>query len=181
MTTYIALLRAVNLGPTNKVAMADLRVLVGELGFADVKTLLQSGNVVFRGKTQKTAALEQLLEKETAKRLGLTTDYFVRTAEELETIITRNPFPDAAKNDPSHLVVSFMKDAPPAASVKALQAAIVGREQLRADGRHAYIVYPDGIGESKLTAALALRHLKTAGTGRNWNTVLKLRNLTTGA
>ena len=82
MTTYIALLRGINLGGKRKVGMTDLRDLVTGLGFADVRTLLQSGNVLFRTPARKTATLERLLEVETEKRLALKTTYHVRTAEE---------------------------------------------------------------------------------------------------
>src|SRR5262245_27436062 len=104
MTVHIALLRAINVGGNAKVAMSDLRDFVASLGFADVQSLLQTGNLVFRGGRQSGAALEEVLETEAAKRLGLETDFFVRTAKEWETIVARNPFRDEAHSDPSHLV-----------------------------------------------------------------------------
>jgi uncharacterized protein (DUF1697 family) len=174
MTTYVGLLRAVNLGPTNKVAMADLRDLLGELGLNDVRSLLQSGNLVFRSATRSTSRLERLLEEETAWRLGLDTQYFVRTAREWREVVADNPFPAEAKRDPGHLLVVVLKDAPAREAVTALQKAIAGREVVRVKGRQAYVVYPDGIGRSRLTSALIERKLGTRGTGRNWNTTLKL-------
>ncbi len=178
MTTYIALLRAINVGGTKTIAMADLRAFVEALGFDDARTLLQTGNVVFEGKAQGAAAIERLLESEAAKRLDLQTDFMIRTDKELAAIITRNRFPNEAKRDPSHLVVQFMKDAPTAAAVKSLQGAIKGPETVRAIGKQLYVVYPDGIGRSKLTAKLMEDKLGTRATGRNWNTVLKLAALT---
>jgi len=174
MPTYIALLRAINVGGRTRVPMSDLRDLLGALGFARVKSLLQSGNLLFQSSRRTDAALERLLERETEKRLGVSVDYFVRTADELQTIIARNPFPHAAERDPSHLVVLVLKDAAQAKDVKALQAAIQGPEIIRADGKQLYLVYPAGIGQSKLTNALIERKLRLRGTGRNWNTVLKL-------
>ena len=171
---HIALLRAVNLAGYNKVAMADLKALLVGLGFKDAQTLLQSGNVVFSGGSKTTAALEQALERAAAKQLGLHTDFFVRTATEWQAIIDANPFPREAQDDPSHLVAVILKGDVSAANVSALQKAIVGREVVRAKGRCAYIVYPDGMGRSKLTAALIEKKLGTRGTARNWNTVLKL-------
>ncbi len=170
----VALLRAINLPGYKQVSMADLCDWVTKLGFKEAKSLLQSGNLVFRSDTRSTAQLERLLETEAAKRLGLQTDFFVRTAAEWKAIIAANPFPGEAKRDPGHLVVMFLKAAPDPQEVKALQAAIKGREIVRADGREAYIVYPDGIGRSRLTNALIEKKLGTRGTGRNWNTVLKL-------
>jgi uncharacterized protein (DUF1697 family) len=174
MTTHVALLRAINLAGKNVVNMANLRSLFEELGFSQAQSLLQSGNVVFDGRARKPAELERVLEQATAKRLGVQTDYFVRTSKEWSQIVATNPFRREAKEDPGHLLVVCLKKAPAAADVRALQAAILGRESVRAEGRQAYIVYPDGVGRSKLTATVIESKLGTRGTARNWNTVLKL-------
>jgi uncharacterized protein (DUF1697 family) len=175
--THLGFLRAVNVGRTGKIAMADLRAWLTKLGFVNTQTLLQSGNLVFGGGPLTGAALEQDLEREAEKRLGLQTDFFIRTVKEWEEVIKHNPFRDAAKNDASHLVVAVLKSSPTASQVKALETAIKGRERLRAYGRHAYIVYPEGIGTSKLTLSVIERHLGTRGTCRNWNTTLKMAAL----
>jgi uncharacterized protein (DUF1697 family) len=177
MPFQIGLLRAINVGGRNRVAMAALRDMLAELGFRDVQTLLQSGNVVFRGGRSTGAALEKLLEAETKQRLAVEVDYVVRTEKDLQTVIAQNPFKNEARLDPGHLVVMFLKSAAQAKQVAALEGAIRGRETLRAAGKHLYIVYPDGIGVSKLTGALIEKHLATRGTARNWNTVLKLAAL----
>jgi uncharacterized protein (DUF1697 family) len=179
MPIYLAFLRAVNLPGHKPAAMADLRDLLTQLGFSDPRSLLQSGNLVFRGKERSTAGLERLLETEAAQRLGLETDFFVRTAEEWREIVDRNPFPKEAEGDPGHLVVVLLKETPSLEQVNGLQAAIKGREVVRGVGRQAYIVYPDGIGRSRLTSAIIEKRLSTRGTGRNWNTVLRLATLTT--
>jgi uncharacterized protein (DUF1697 family) len=177
MTTFIGLLRAVNLGAHNKVSMSDLRDLLTGLAARDVTTVLQSGNVVFRSDVRSAAALEQQIEGALSKQLSIATDVFVRSAEEWKTLIKANPFPRETKQDPSHLLVMPLKSAPRPASVTALQRAIQGREMVLAKGRCAYIVYADGIGRSRLTNVLIEKHLETRGTGRNWNTVLKLEAL----
>ena len=177
MTNYVGLLRGVNVGGRALVSMAELRRSLTELGLDDVRTLLQSGNVVFRADSRKPADLERLLERHVEKTLGLRTTFFVRTAKEFDGIIARNPFRDGAKRDPGHLVVQFLKDAPSAAAVKALESAINGPETVRANGKHLYVVYPAGIGRSKLSNKLIEDKLGTRGTGRNWNTVLKLAAL----
>ena len=177
MTRYIGLLRAVNLGGHHQVAMPALRELLTRLGFTDPRTLLQSGNVVFGCDRRPAAELESALEAEVERRLKVATDFFVRTAEEWRDIVARNPFLKEAERDPSHLVLMALKDRPTAQAVQDLRAAITGPEVVRADGRHAYIVYPDGIGRSRLTNALIEKKLRTRGTGRNWNTVLKLNAL----
>lgn len=177
MTRYVALLRAVNLGSHNKVAMSDLRVWLEDLGFSNPQTLLNSGNVVFEGTAQSPERLEAKLEADARKRLKIDTPFVVRTGDDLTRVVARNPFPKEAASDPGHLLVVFAKSSLAAANVKTLEAAIVGRERVRADGRQLYIVYPDGVGRSKLTAALIDRTLGVAGTARNWNTVQKLKEL----
>jgi uncharacterized protein (DUF1697 family) len=179
MSVFIALLRAVNVGGSGKVAMSDLRAMATDMGLEAPRTLLQSGNLVFSAK-EKAEVLESRLEAETATRFGLKTAYLVRTAAEWDALIAANPFPKEAKADPAHLVAMPLKAAPTAASVKALRESIRGRETAECIGRTLYLVYPDGIGTSKLTIALIERKLATIGTGRNWNTVLKLAALAAG-
>src|SRR5262249_3780924 len=154
MSIFIALLRGINVGGHNKVAMSDLRDLCADLGFAHVKSLLQTGNLIFEGGQQGGAELESLLEKETAKRLDLSADYIIRSANEWRRILDRNPFPAHAQEDPSHLVVVFLKSAPSAKRVENLREAIKGPEDLHCDKKNLYIVYPAGIGRSKLTGML---------------------------
>lgn len=180
MPTFVALLRAVNLGGDSQVKMSSLCDVVSRLGYQDVRTLLQSGNLVFRGGRETPRELEQRLETEVGQRLGLRTDFFVRSNEEWNSIIQRNPFPKEAQADPSHLVVTVLRAAPPKERWAALDEAIRGRERVRGSGREAYIVYPDGIGRSKLTARLIETSLGTRGTSRNWNTVTKLGAMVAG-
>jgi uncharacterized protein (DUF1697 family) len=180
MTAYIALLRGVNVGGHGTVAMTDLRDCVTRLGFTDVRTLLQSGNLVFASEKRPTVALEQLLEKEVTAQLDLQADFMIRTAAEWGKIIARNPFPAEAKSDPGHLVVVALKEAAKQKDVESLRAAFVGPETIRADGRQLYILYPDGQGRSRLTNTFIEKKLGTRGTARNWNTVLKLGALAQG-
>ena len=165
MTVHIALLRAVNLGPHNKVSMSDLKEVFAGLGYKDAKTLLQSGNVVFESKTTG-AKLEKQLEDAAREQLDLDTDFIVRTAKQWDEINKRNPFPKEAKADPGHLVLMACKDKPP----KDVKITGAKRERVEIAGKDIYIVYPDGIGVSRLK-------IGTVGTGRNWNTVLKLAAL----
>lgn len=180
MTTHVGLLRAVNLAGVNKVAMSELRDMLDALGMEDARTLLNSGNVVFRSGVASTDKLEALLERAAAKRLKVAAEFFVRSANEWKAIIGGNPFQKEAKSDPGHLLVMCLKHAPSSAAVAALQNAIQGREQVRAAGRNAYLTYPDGVGRSKLTTATIEKHLGTRGTARNWNTVLKLDAIASG-
>jgi uncharacterized protein (DUF1697 family) len=177
MKSYVALVRGINVGGKAMVAMADLQAFFEADGFSEVKTLLQSGNVVFKAKAASAAALEKQLEKAAEKTFGRALDFFVRDGAAWSAVVKGNPFQREAQEDPSHLLVLFLKDQLTKASVAALQAAIVGREYVRAGDRCLYLVYPDGIGESKLTNAVMDRKLGMSGTGRNWNTVIKLAGL----
>jgi uncharacterized protein (DUF1697 family) len=176
MPKHIALLRAVNVGGTGKVPMAELRAMFAKLGFDDAQTLLQSGNVVFDGGKQKSADLEALLEKETEKRFKHRPDYMIRTGAEWKKLVAANPFTREAKTDPGRLVVLPFKTKP-TGDIKALRAAIKGKEEVELVGRELYAYYPDGQGNSKLSGALIEKHLGARGTARNWNTVLKLAAL----
>ena len=169
MPTHIVLLRGVNVGGNRKLAMSDLRTWAEGLGFAGVRTLLQSGNLLLDYEGE-SAALEQRLESAAAAALGLSTDFIVRTPEEMEAVIARNPFPEAAEADPSRLLVTFLKQPPAAKAVAAVLAEASRQpEQVRADGREVYVVYPSGAGDSKLKL-----NFRVPGTARNWNTVRKL-------
>jgi uncharacterized protein (DUF1697 family) len=178
LSPRIALLRAVNVGGA-KVAMAELRKLAEDLGLGRPKTLLNSGNLVFDS-SKPPDRLEALLERETETKLGVKTPYMVRTLGEWREIIAANPYPQEARDDPGHLVLMAFKDAPAGDAVEDLKAANPGREYMTLKGREIFVVYPDGQGESKLNP-LWPRKLKTPGTGRNWNTVLKLEALAASA
>src|SRR5262245_27253741 len=148
MTTHIALVRAVNLPGHNKVRMTDLCQMLAELGLKDVRSILQSGNLLFSDNSRSSTELEDCLENAASKRLGLETEFFVRTVADWKTVIKNNPFLKEAEQDPSHLLVMFLKTAPDRAAVAALQKSIKGREVVSAKGNQAYIVYTDGIGRS---------------------------------
>jgi uncharacterized protein (DUF1697 family) len=177
MASYILLLRGVNVGGKQKVPMAALRAMIEREGFGDVATVLQSGNAVFAGVRSKPPQLEKLFADKIASSLKVQTDCFIRTSKEWVDAIAASPFPAEAKADPSHLVMLALSAAPAPARVAALREAIVGRETLAAAGRQLYAYYPDGIGESKLTLPVIEKQLGVRGTGRNWNTVLKLSEL----
>ena len=172
---HIALLRAVNVGGRAKIAMADLKVLMDDMGLEDGRTLLQSGNLVFRARGLPGDELERRLEDEAEHRLGLKTDVLVRTAAEWSRVIEANPFAREAADDPGRLLVLALKAPPVAGGLDALRAAITGPERIAGEGRHVYAVYPEGVGGSRLTTPLIERRLGVRATGRNWNTVLKLQ------
>jgi uncharacterized protein (DUF1697 family) len=157
--------------------MADLRQLCADIGFANPQSLLNSGNLLFESEKGTPVQLERILEAETKKRLGLATEFFVRTPREWAGVIADNPFTKEAISDPGHLLVMFLKDRVGPKEVASLRKAITGPEVVRGTGKQVYITYPAGVGRSRLTSALIDAKLGTRGTGRNWNTVLKLGNL----
>src|SRR5690349_20271266 len=120
MKTYIALLRAINVGGNSKIAMADLKAMLVDLGYANPQSLLQTGNLVFQAKESSAAKLETKLEQAAAKRFDLQTDIFVRTAAEWQQAIAANPFPKEAASDPSHLLIMSLKAAPTKQALKEL-------------------------------------------------------------
>jgi uncharacterized protein (DUF1697 family) len=174
--TFIALLRAVNVTGYNRLTMIALRNFAIDLGLKNVRTVLQSGNVVFDVSGERSNdRLERRLEEEAALQLGITTDFFVRSRDEWDAMIEANPFQTEARDDPAHLVVMLLKHEATAAAEHAVRSAIKGSERIARGARLLYAVYPDGIGRSKLTNAVIERRLGTRGTARNWNTVLRLQ------
>lgn len=174
---FIAFLRGINVGGRGMIAMADLKTLFAKEGFLDTRTLLQSGNVVFKTKAAATTdALEKKIAAAIAKRFAANVKIMVRTPDELKKIVARNPFPDAARDDPSHLLVDFLSEKPTAAAAKAMTALAskFPNEPFSLDGREFFIHYSKNIGESKFTNAIIDRTLGVSGTARNWNTVTKL-------
>ena len=171
----VALFRAVNVGGRS-LPMADLRAALEELGFAGVRTLLQSGNAVFTPPAAPGRTLERRIEAALVERFGLRADVFVRSRADVDAIVAANPFPHEAAHDPARLVVMVLEAAPSEDEAGAVRSAVVGREQVRRGTRHLYLYYPDGQGTSKLTNAVIERRLGMRGTARNWNTVLKIRD-----
>ena len=154
--------------------MAELRQMAEALGYAEPRTLLQSGNLLFRAAGSSAAAVERALREGSRRALGVEIEFFVRTAAEWAALVSENPFPREAKADPGHLLAMPLSGAPGRGPITALENAIPGRERFRVIGRTAYLVYPDGVGRSRFTVALIERTLGVRATGRNWNTVLKI-------
>jgi uncharacterized protein (DUF1697 family) len=171
--TFVALLRAINLGKRNRVAMADLRSLLAEQGYANVTTHLQSGNVVLEAPERRPGAVERSIEEALRQRLGLDIDVMVRTGEDLAKVTRSNPFL-ARGADPSTLHVSFLKSPPPATA--ALAEADLAPDELVLMGKELYLRYPEGLGRSKMGAFLE-RTRPVRGTVRKWSVVTKLAEL----
>ncbi len=167
MPTHVALLRGINVGGRNKVAMADLREVVSSLGFADVATYVQSGNVVFSAKAPKARAIEAAIEEQ----LGVSCSVVVVSRDELARVVAENPWPE--ETDGKHLHVIFSTGEPDAGVVEAAVEKAGGDDEARIVAGTLYMHTPNGLGRSKLAAELARRG-PPDGTARNWTTVTKL-------
>jgi uncharacterized protein (DUF1697 family) len=176
--TYAALLCGVNLGSRNKVSMADLGALVAALGYEDVRTYLQSGNVVFVA-TEPGATIVRRLEEALARELGVPASVIVRTRTELRRVVDANPFA-RRERDPKKLLVTFLADTPSRAAVRALDPTEHAPDEFAVVRREVYLHCPNGYGRTKLSNAYFERKLGVAGTNRNWRTVTALAELAGG-
>ena len=175
MTTYVALLRGINVGGNNKVPMADLRAMCLGLGYDNVETYIQSGNVVFDTAVSE-AAIASDMEAGLLSTFGLTLSVVVRSAAELVEIVARNPFP--SETDGTKLHVTCFASPLAAAMVAKLDPSFSPPDTFVLDGRDMYLHLPGGMGASKLAVHIGQK-LGKLGTGRNWNTVLKLVEMST--
>ena len=163
MKSFIALLRAVNVGGTGKLPMTELKAMCEAVGFKSVRTYIASGNVVFQS-SKTEAQVKAALEASLAAYAGKPVAVLVRTAEQMAEVLANSPFPEMAGN---RTVAHFLDRAPAAAELKAVSGR--GREELRLGLREIYVYYADGMGDSKLKSPAAKN-----GTARNMNTIAKL-------
>ena len=176
---YIALLRGVNVGGKNKLPMKELAALLTELGCSEVKTYIQSGNVVYKAGRALAGRLPKLIEEAIGKRFGLRVPVVVRTEGELRAIAANNPFLRAG-GDPDHLHVAFLADEPSAVAVAALDPQRSPPDEFVVLGKEIFLSFPEGLARTKLSNAYFDAKLATTSTMRNWRTLLKLIELTEG-
>jgi uncharacterized protein (DUF1697 family) len=173
MTTYAALLRGINVGGHRKVPMAELRQIMSDLGWKDVRTYLQSGNAVF---TTDDPGPRERLEGAVAEHFGFEVPCLVRTAEELRAVAAACPYP-AAELDPAKLLVLFLEQVPEEGHFDSVDAERFAPDTFHHAGGAVYCYFPDGMGRSRLPAALEAVRPDIAMTGRNWRTVQRLIEL----
>ncbi|HEY1464296.1 MAG TPA: DUF1697 domain-containing protein [Terriglobales bacterium] len=174
MPVIIALLRGVNVGVHNRMKMDALRDLCQSLGFTDIKTYVQSGNVVFRTKEKDEAKLRGRMEAAIEKKFGFRPDVILRSTAEMREAIAKNPFAKRRGIEPDRLLLTFLAEAPSTEAKKKLAEIKIDPELLYLIGRDLYIYFPEGLARPKLPWMSVVKALKTTGTGRNWNTVEKL-------
>lgn len=177
MTACVALFRGINVGGNHQVSMIKLKALHESLGLQDVVTYIQSGNVVFHSAEADGAQLQRQIEARSESQFGFHSDVIVRTVDEFNQIVARNPFQGQQNKESNRLVVMFLAARPEDGAQDALRKAYDGPEEIFIIGQEMYIYYPDGMGRSKLSGSFIERKLKTVGTARNWNTVLRLQEM----
>lgn len=173
MTVYVSMLRGVNVGGSGRLKMDALRRTYESLGFKDVRTLVQSGNVLFRSGLQDRGALVRRITQELEREFGLEIEVVLRTFAEFAGTVERGPVL-SPKADPAKLLVMFLAAVPSPTAQAALVKWHKGPEMLELRGPEVYLYYPEGVGRSKLSGAVLEDRLGVAGTARNWNTLTKM-------
>jgi uncharacterized protein (DUF1697 family) len=176
VTRYAVLLRGVNVGGNNKVPMARLRELATDLGYTDVATYVQSGNLVVTAKGKKAADVEKAVAAAIRKDLDVDVAVMVRSRKELAAALDANPLADLA-DDPARMLINFLESQPAAGKLKVLDRAEFEPERFEFGDRCIYQWFPDGVGRSKMAAAHWERRIGVRGTGRNVRTVTKLLDM----
>jgi uncharacterized protein (DUF1697 family) len=172
---HILLLRGINLGSRNRIAMPELRDVLTAAGFEDVRTYLQSGNVILSSKAKPDEVASETA-RQIAERFGLDIAVVARTRVQLGKVVELNPLRNVAKN-PKRYQVSFLAVKPPRDVIQRVEAAAIPPEQVVVEGREIYAWHPDTIGRSRLWTLLAGQRLGVTATARNWSTVTTLLSL----
>ncbi|MFN8155986.1 MAG: DUF1697 domain-containing protein [Candidatus Nanopelagicales bacterium] len=171
MPTWVCLLRAVNLGSHNKVSMPVLREALTDAGYADVRTYVQSGNVVVRTPTRSARKVAESVRAVVAERFDVDTPVVVRTADELAEVLDWNPFPEQAAAHPQKVYVVHLDTEPDPALVEALLAQDWDPDKVVVRGRDVVVTYGEGLHGSRLERSAAMRRITSGGTARNWRTL----------
>jgi len=177
MPVYIALLRGINVGPHKRMKMEKLRASCEALGCQQVKTYIQSGNVVLQAAKLSASSLAKRIQERIVADFGFASDVILRTREEMQKIIQGNPFLKEGGIDSSKLHVVFLSEAPAPVAVKKLEALTLAPDRIRHSGREIYFYFPNGVSGSSLWKHNLDRMLSVASTMRNWNTVNKLNEM----
>jgi uncharacterized protein (DUF1697 family) len=174
MPVYIAMVRGINVGQHKRMKMEKLRASCEALGFDQVATYIQSGNVVFKGPRLSPVAVSQKIEKRIADDFGFEADVITRTLDEFNKIIRANPLLKESGVDESRLHVVFLSGAPEAQAIEKLDSLTLPPDRVRVSGREIYFYFPNGVSGSSLWKHNLDRVLSVAGTMRNWRTVCTL-------
>jgi uncharacterized protein (DUF1697 family) len=175
-TTFIALMRGINVSGHNKIPMPELRALCADLGWGDVQSYIQSGNLIFRADAAPDA-LEAELERAITGRFGLTIPVIIRGADAWPGYVAGNPFPDESAREPNLVMLTLSKAPPKADAAERLRERAVSGERIAQAADAIWVHYAAGVAPSKLSPALFDRLVGSSVTARNWRTTLKLGEL----
>ena len=179
-STYVALLRGINVGGHKAVKMDRLRKAFEALGFEHVTTYVQSGNVVFNASTQASGNLSKKIEEKVLREFAISVSVIVKTSEEVSEVVRNNPFLRERGIDPSKLHVTFLSHAPEKNALKMLDAIAANPDQFRSSGKEIYLYCPNGYGKTKLSNNALEKVLSVRATTRNWKTLNQLHEMTLG-
>ncbi|MGZ7119040.1 MAG: DUF1697 domain-containing protein [Methanobacterium sp.] len=174
---YIALLRGINIGRKNRVKMADLVKTLESSGFENIKTYLQSGNVIFKCNSADTEKIAEDIKRKISQTFGLSINVIVRRDEELENIINSNPFIKNPEIERNKLHVTFLNEKPDKENISNLDINKGKNEEFEVNNKEIYLYLPNGYARTKLTNNLWEKKFNTIATTRNWKTVNKLLEL----
>jgi uncharacterized protein (DUF1697 family) len=177
MSVHIALLRGINIGPHKRIKMEKLRVSCEALGFKNVKTYIQSGNVVCEAGKLSSDAAAKRIEARIEKDFGFSADVIARTAGEMKQIIQDNPLLKEPGVDAAMLHVVFLPEVPPSESIKKLESIVMAPDRVRHKGKEIYFYFPNGVSGSSIWKHNLDRVLGISGTMRNWRTVNTLHQM----
>jgi uncharacterized protein (DUF1697 family) len=177
-STHIALLRGINVGGHKIIKMDQLRKAFEELGFENVATYVQSGNVVFKSPKKASEELSGKIEEMLLRRFNMSVPVIVRTAEEVDDVLKNNPFLKEHGTDVTRLHVTFLSHTPQKTALKGLDAIAAGEDRFHCRGQDIYLYCPNGFAGTKLSINAFEKVLAVGATTRNWNTVNKLYEMT---
>jgi uncharacterized protein (DUF1697 family) len=178
MPTYIAMLRGINVSGQKLIKMERLRASLEALGFDEVRTYIQSGNVVFKAAKQSADGLAKKIADKILRDFGFPVPVLIRAADEMSAAVKANPFLKDAGNNESKLHVTFLSDNAPATAEKTLAVLAAKSERFKISGREIYLCFPDGYGSTKLSNSAIEKKLSVSATTRNWITVNVLLAMT---
>jgi uncharacterized protein (DUF1697 family) len=173
ITRYVALLRGINVSGRNMIPMAKLRSLCAEIGWSEVATYINSGNVIFSS-TAKAPALEDAIERSIEERFGHTISVIVRSAAQWPAYLEGNPFPRETTAEPKAVMLALSKKPPRSDAATLLRERAVNGEKVEQAGDAIWIHYGGGMAKSKLAPALFDRAVGSPVTTRNWRSVVKI-------
>ena len=180
MITYISILRGINVSGQKNIKMDVLREQYDGLKFLNIKSYIQSGNVIFQFKKSENAQLEKMISSQIQKKFGFEVSVIVLTMEEMKELIERNPFKADKTKDNSFLHVTILTSKPEQINIETINEVKLPGEEFELSERVVYLYCPDGYGKTRLSNTFFEKKLKVGATTRNWRTTLELLNIAEG-